>query len=181
MRVVAVSDQMGGVYNVKGLNIPVLLEHLKSAPWIPGFLGGEPIDNAVLLELPCDVLMPAAIENVITRSNAMRVQATIVLEAANHPVTPDADMILENRCIKVLPDILVNAGGVTVSYFEWTQNIQQFRWDEDQVNRELHSRIARAYAAMAEMAKREGVNFRQAAYLVGVSRVARAVELRGFV
>ena len=125
--------------------------------------------------------MPAAMENVIGEDQARRLPVHVVLEAANHPTTPEGDRVLQERGVHVLPDLLVNAGGVTVSYFEWTQNIQQFDWTEEKVNEELYSRMIQAYQNVAARAKEAGLSLRQAAYDIGVARVARAVQLRGFV
>ncbi len=180
-RIIAVSGVRGGVYNSQGLDIPRLLEHQRTARAVPGFSGGENITNSELLELDCEVLVPAAIGNVITGENASRVKARLLLEAANHPVTPEADDILNERGITVLPDILVNAGGVIVSYFEWTQNLQEFRWEEERVNEELGKIIKRAYREVRKRATSEGITYRQAAFEIGVDRVATAVKLRGFV
>jgi glutamate dehydrogenase (NAD(P)+) len=180
-RIIAVSGVQGGVYNPKGLDIQGLLDHQRASGTVVGFSGGEALTNSELLELECEVLVPAAIDNVITADNAPRVKARLVLEAANHPLTPDADDILGDRGIVVLPDILVNAGGVIVSYFEWTQNLQEFRWEEDRVNDELHKIILRAYREVREKVASDGTTYRQAAFEIGVQRVARAVELRGFV
>jgi len=179
-RVVAVSGIRGGVYNAKGLDISALLEHYRETRSVPGFPGGENITNAELLELDCEVLVPAAIGNVITAENAPRIKAKVVLEGANHPTTPQADDILADRGVKVLPDILVNSGGVTVSYFEWTQNIQRFHWEEDRVNEELRKTMVRAYHQVRDRVVSEGLTYRQAAFDIGVERVARAIELRGF-
>jgi glutamate dehydrogenase (NAD(P)+) len=180
-RITAVSDVQGGVRNPKGLDIPKLLEHNHRAGSVMGFPGAEAVTNEELLELECDMLVPAAIDNVITRQNAPRIKARLVLEAANHPTTPEADAIFNDRGTPVLPDILCNAGGVTVSYFEWTQNLQQLRWEEEHVNQELKKIITRAYHAVYQRATAEGITYRQAAFEIGVQRVARAVELRGFV
>ncbi len=180
-RVIAVSDVAGGIYNPRGLDIPRLAEHKMAGSSVVEFSGGEGISNTEVLELQCDVLIPAAIDNVITARNASKVQAKVVLEAANHPITVEADNILNDRGIVVLPDILVNAGGVTVSYFEWTQNLQEFRWEEDRVNEELRKVIVRAYRAVHEKARADGITYREAAFEIGVGRVAQAVNLRGFV
>jgi glutamate dehydrogenase (NAD(P)+) len=180
-QVLAVSDIDGGIYNAKGLDIPGLVKHKSAGGAVAQFAGGDRISNAELLELECDVLVPAAIDNVITARNAPQVRARVVLEAANHPVTFGADKALNERRIIVLPDILVNAGGVTVSYFEWTQNLQEFRWEEDRVNTELKKVMARAYRAVRERVIAQGINYRQAAFDIGVDRVAQAVNLRGFV
>ena len=179
-RVVAVSGIRGGVYNAKGLDISALLEHYRATRSVLGFPGGENITNAELLELDCEVLVPAAIGNVITAENAPRIKAKVVLEGANHPTTPEADDMLADRGVKVLPDILVNAGGVIVSYFEWTQNLQEFHWEEDRVNEELRKTMVRAYHEVRDRVVSEGLTYRQAAFDIGVQRVARAIELRGF-
>ena len=180
-KVVGASGVRGGVYNEKGLDIQALLDHHKEARTVVGFPGGEAITNAELLELDCDVLIPAAIDNVLTADNAPRVKAKMVLEAANHPLTPEADDILVDRGIVVMPDILVNAGGVIVSYFEWTQNLQEFRWEEERVNEELRKIILKAYREVRDRAASEAITYRLAAFEIGVSRVAEVIELRGFV
>ena len=180
-KVVAVSDVNGGLYNPKGLDVPALLA-VKGLDAPPDDLpAGDRLSNQELLELDCDVLIPAAIGNVITVENASRIKARLVLEAANHPTTPEADDILIDRGIVVLPDILVNAGGVIVSYFEWTQNLQEFHWDEARVNQELAKILIAAYHEMRAKAKTRNLTYRDAALEIGVERVARAVELRGFV
>ena len=180
-KVVGVSGVQGGVYNSNGLDIAALLEHQTQSGVVPGFAGGDNITNAELLELERDVLVPAAIGNVVTAENAPKLKTKLIVEAANHPLTPEADDILAERGIRVMPDILVNAGGVIVSYFEWTQNLQEFRWEESHVNEELIKIMARAYGEVREKAQTEGITHRQAAFHIGVERVARAVELRGFV
>ncbi|MCH2505470.1 MAG: glutamate dehydrogenase [Dehalococcoidia bacterium] len=180
-KVVGVSGVQGGVYNSNGLDIEALLEHQNQSGVVPGFAGGDNITNAELLELECDVLVPAAIGNVVTAENAPKLKTKLIVEAANHPLTPEADDILAERGIRVMPDILVNAGGVIVSYFEWTQNLQEFRWEESHVNEELIKIMARAYSEVREQAQPEGITHRQAAFHTCVERVARAVELRGFV
>ncbi|MEX2431286.1 MAG: Glu/Leu/Phe/Val dehydrogenase dimerization domain-containing protein [Dehalococcoidia bacterium] len=180
-RILAVADHLGAVHNAGGLDIPALWEHARVNGTVSGFTGGEAISGTDLFAVPCDVLVPAAVENVITEENAGDIKARLVLEAANHPTTPEGDAILNERGIAVLPDLLVNAGGVTVSYFEWTQNLQQFHWDEDEVNDKLQERMVRAYRAVAEKAKQRSITFREAAFEIGVARVARVAELRGFV
>jgi glutamate dehydrogenase (NAD(P)+) len=180
-RIVGVSGVEGGVYNPDGLDIPWLEDYQKNNGRVSGFTGGEPISNRELLELDCEVLVPAAIDNVITRDNASHIKALLVLEAANHPITPEADSILTERGVIVLPDILVNAGGVIVSYFEWTQNIQEFHWEESRVNEELRKIILKAYHEVRNRVARDGITHRQASFEIGVKRVARVVELRGFV
>ena len=180
-RVIAVSDVQSGVYNPNGLQIPQLVEYHRATGSVSGFSGGDRITNAELLELDCEMLVPAAVGSVITARNSPRVAARVVLEAANHPITPEADSILQDRGVIVLPDILVNAGGVIVSYFEWTQNLQEFRWEEDRVNEELRKIIVAAYHEVRNKAVSRGITYRLAALEIGVERVARAVELRGFV
>lgn len=180
-RIIGVSDVGGGIYNTKGMDIARLSEYKLAGASVVEFPDGERVTNAELLELDCDVLVPAAIDNVINDKNATRIRAPVVLEAANHPVTFKADRILNDRGIVILPDILVNAGGVTVSYFEWTQNLQEFRWEEERVNEELYKVMARAYRSVREKVTAQGINHRQAAFDIGVERVARTVNLRGFV
>jgi glutamate dehydrogenase (NAD(P)+) len=179
-RIIAVSDVRGGILQPRGLNIPQVQAHVRRTGSVVGFHDADAITNEELLELPCDILVPAALGGQIHRGNAERLRCQVVVEAANHLITPAADVVLRSRGITVLPDILVNAGGVTVSYFEWTQNIQQFRWDEEQVKGELKKVMERAYGQVSLLASREGVALREAAYMIAVGRVAQAVELRGF-
>ena len=179
--IIGVSGVDGGVYNPKGLEIDNLAEHQRVTGGVAGFTEAKTITNQELLELECDILIPAAIDNVITEDNASFIKASLILEAANHPVTPVADRILTERGVTVLPDILVNAGGVIVSYFEWTQNLQQFHWTENTVNDELNKKILRAYHEVRARALSDGVTHREAAFDIGVGRVAQAVTLRGFV
>jgi glutamate dehydrogenase (NAD(P)+) len=180
-RVVAVSDVKGAIYSEKGLDIEGLLGHSHETGSVVDFPDSEPIDGYGLLELDVDVLMPAALGEVITKANADRIQARIIVEAANHPITPVADEILRDRGTFIIPDILANAGGVTVSYFEWTQNIQQFSWEEDQVNEELNKKMTTAYQQVRDFAQNKGVDLRQAGFGVAVDRVANAAHLRGYV
>ena len=180
-RITAVSGVEGGVYNSNGLDIPSLQDYHKTEGMVTGFTGGEPIGNEELLELDCDVLIPAAIDNVITEDNAKRIKSPLILEGANHPTTPGADHILAKRGTVILPDILINSGGVIVSYFEWTQNIQQFRWDEQRVNEELKRIILKAYKDVRKLANDDRITHRQAAFQIGVKRVASVIDLRGFV
>lgn len=179
--VVGVADIRGGIYNPHGLDIPRLLEHAQQTGSVVGFPDAEAVDGKTFLELPCDILIPAAIEHVIHEGNASRIKARIIVEAANHPITPRADVMLREQGVIILPDILVNAGGVVVSYFEWTQNIQQFRWEEEQVNLELYKVMTRATRGVVEAARLFQASLREGAYSIGVSRVARAITLRGFV
>ena len=171
----------GAVYNSAGLNIPDLVEFVSQNGSVDGFPGGERCALDDILQMEADVFVPAAIENVIGEDQARRLPVRIVLEAANHPTTPEGDLVLRERGVHVLPDLLVNAGGVTVSYFEWSQNIQQFDWTEQRVNEELYSRMIMAYQSVVARAKEAGLTMRQAAFDIGVERVARAVQLRGFV
>jgi glutamate dehydrogenase (NAD(P)+) len=180
-RIVAVSDVKGAIANPDGLDIAGLDRWFGVAGSVVGFEGADPITNDQLLETSCDYLVPAALGEVITGANAGNVRARAVIEAANHPVTPAGDVILAQKKIPVLPDILVNAGGVTVSYFEWTQNIQQFRWPLEQVNEELEQRMVAAFAELMGRAAKDGTRPRQAAFDIAVERVAKAIKLRGFV
>jgi glutamate dehydrogenase (NAD(P)+) len=181
--VVAISDRYGGVRHDGGLDVGALAALVRAGGTVgdtdqPGV---EQIGNEELLVGPCDVLVPAALGEVIDADNAGAVQARVVLEAANYPVTPDGDKILGDRGIDVIPDVLANAGGVTGSYFEWSQNIQQFSWKEERFNAELHDRLRLAYAATSEMARELGCTMRQAAFAIGIRRVAHASRLRGYV
>jgi glutamate dehydrogenase (NAD(P)+) len=180
-KVVAVSDVRGGVANPAGLDIAALDRWVATYGTVAGFDGGEAVTNDQLLETDCDYLVPAAIQDVITGENAGRIRARVVVEAANHPVSPDGDAVLTARGVTVLPDILVNAGGVTVSYFEWTQNIQQFRWTLERVNNELEIRMVHVYNDLAARAAKDGTTFREAAFDIGIEKVARTIRLRGFV
>ncbi len=177
--VVAVSDAFGGVYNPEGLDIAAM----RSLMGKDGLLGesgfGKPISPKELLELPVDVLVPAAIENQITAENAGRIAAKFVIEGANGPTTPDADVILQERGVFLVPDVLANAGGVIVSYFEWVQDLQFLFWQEAEVNARMEAILIRAYAEVREMAVAQGIDRRLAAYLIGVKRVADATTIRG--
>ena len=182
--VVAVSDVKGGIVHPEGLDVAKAIATVRaggSVVDLAGTDGIEPVSNEELVELDVDVLIPAAVEEVITEGNADRVRARIVVEAANHPTTPGADKILRDRDVLVVPDILANAGGVTGSYFEWTQNIQQFTWKEDRFLAELAERLARASHDTLTFAEERGVTLRQAAFAIGIRRVADATRLRGYV
>lgn len=178
-KVVAVSDLTGAVRNRAGLDIPALWAYVSEKKGVAGFPGGESFPADQLLAEPCDVLIPAAVGDVLTKETAGAVRAEIVLEGANHPTDPDADAIFRQKGVTVLPDIYANAGGVTVSYFEWVQNVQQFRWDEDQVNAQLRKRMREAYAGLRAVQKRYACDLRTAAFVLAVGRVAKATELRG--
>jgi len=178
-KIVAVSDIAGGVYNPKGIDVHRALRYSKEHGTLKGLPDTEHVTNAELLELPCDVLIPAALENQLTGRNASRVKASLIVEAANGPTTPDADHIFNDRGIVVVPDILANAGGVTVSYFEWVQDLQRFFWAEQQINSQLESIMERSYQAVRIKSEEQDCNLRMGAYLLAVARVAEATEIRG--
>lgn len=181
-KVVAVSDAMGGLYNGNGLNVPDLLECARRDGTLTAQSarsGGEEVSNEDLLELDVDILVPAAMENQITSANAKRLQTRLVVEGANGPTTPAADQILYDRGIVLVPDILANAGGVVVSYFEWVQDLQSFFWEENEVNKRMEHMMLDAYKQVMEVAERDKVSLRLAAYVLGVQRVAEATTMRG--
>jgi glutamate dehydrogenase (NAD(P)+) len=178
-RIVGVSDVGGGVYNPEGLSPQGLATHHERSGSLMSYEGGESVTNHELLELDCEVLIPAAIEGQLTEANADRVRASVVVEAANGPTMPEADAIFEDRGILVVPDILANAGGVTVSYFEWVQDLQAYSWTEDEVNDRLRSIMERSYVDVIEFAEDRKVSMRNAATILGVQRVADAHSTRG--
>lgn len=179
-KIIAVSDSQGGIYNPKGLDIPDLREYTKSNQSVVTYPHGDPITNKELFKLECDLLIPAALGGVITKEdNALDIKTRIVIEAANCPTTPISDKVFEERDILVLPDILANAGGVIVSYFEWVQNLQQFKWDLNHINQELHRLLIRAYHEVRNLARSEKVTLRTAAYMIAITRVAEAERIRG--
>ena len=178
-KIVAASDSGGGVHDPKGLNPAALHKHKKAGQSLKSFRPGKTLTNRQLLELPVDILVPAALENQITSANAARVKAKIVAEAANGPTTPMADDALFRRGRTVIPDILANAGGVTVSYFEWVQDFSSYFWDEDEVDRRLERAMVKAYRQVAETAARGKMSLRDGAYVVAVGRVADATRVRG--
>jgi glutamate dehydrogenase (NAD(P)+) len=178
-KVVAVSDQHGGVYNPDGLDLQAVTTHHARTGSLMGSPDSEAVTNAELLELPCEILIPAAIENQITEENAPRISARMIAEGANGPTTPEADMILYDRGIFVLPDIFANAGGVTVSYFEWVQALQAFPWSEEQVNERLKHIMYRSFDSVYEMAQKHEVHMRTAALMRAIDRVAEVQRLRG--
>jgi glutamate dehydrogenase (NAD(P)+) len=179
-KVIGISDSKGGLYNPDGHDIDALLKcKERDERFNSRELGGEQITNRELLELPCDILVPAALENQITAENATKLNCRMVVEGANGPTTPEADSILFDRGIFVVPDILANAGGVTVSYFEWVQNLQELLWNEEEVSDRLQKIMTRAFAETLAIAQEKGVHMRTAAYILGVGRVAKAVQLRG--
>ena len=179
--VVGVSDHMAALYKPGGLDIDKVSDHLKEHRTVAGFPDAETVGGEEFLELPCDILIPAAIEKVIHAGNAARIKAKVIAEGANHPITPAADAILNDRGVVVIPDILCNAGGVVGSYFEWAQNIQQFHWEELRVNEELGAIMKKATGNVVQTAQLEKLSLRGAAFVIGVGRVAEAIRLRGFV
>ena len=178
-KVIAVSDKTGGLHDARGLDIPDVIAYAQEHRQLAGYPKAEAIGNDELLTIDCDVLVPAAMENVITSKNASGIRAKIICEGANGPTTAAADEVLERKGIFVIPDILANAGGVTVSYFEWVQDRAGYFWDEETVNRRLESIITRAFNDVTTLADRHQVNARIAAYMVGIDRVATMHKLRG--
>ncbi|GER87513.1 glutamate dehydrogenase [Dictyobacter vulcani] len=178
-KIVGLSDISGGIYNPRGIDVPTAMRFSREHGSLRGMPGTEPVTNRELLELPCDILIPAALENQLTKENAGRVQARLVVEAANGPTNVEADRILNANGVMVVPDILANAGGVTVSYFEWVQDLQHFFWSENEINQRLEAIMSRAFKAVMTKAESQDTNLRMGAYLLAVSRVAEATELRG--
>jgi glutamate dehydrogenase (NAD(P)+) len=177
--VIAVSDSQGGIYNSKGVDVAAAIAHKAETGALAGLRGGDAISNEDLVLLDCDVLAPCALEQVVTAENADKVKAAIVLEGANGPLTPAADEILEERGVIILPDVLANAGGVVVSYFEWVQGLQEYFWKEDEVNAKLNDITTRAFAETWEASQQRDVSMRTAAYGLAVRRVAEATTTRG--
>ncbi|NPA93737.1 MAG: Glu/Leu/Phe/Val dehydrogenase [Chloroflexi bacterium] len=181
LKVVAVSDSKGGIYNPKGLDYQAVMAHKKETGSVINFPGAENITNEDLLELDVPVLIPAALEDQITEENADRIKAKVIVELANGPTTPEADRILHDKGAYVIPDFLCNAGGVTVSYFEMVQNAYDYYWDLETVHQRLDKKMTAAFHAVHQMAQKENVHNRLAAYMVAVARVAEAMKLRGWV
>ena len=179
--IAGVSDVKGGVWKPDGIDIRQLESHVAESGSVVGFPGAELVSNMDLLTQPCDVLIPAAVGSVIRADNADRIKATIIAEGANAPTTPEADVILRERGVTVIPDILANAGGVVVSYFEWVQNLQHFRWEEREVNDKLGNIMRRAYREVDAAAREHGLSLREAAYQVGIERVVETAKLRGYI
>ncbi|XP_078441977.1 glutamate dehydrogenase 1, mitochondrial [Wolffia australiana] len=179
-KIVAISDVTGAVKNSNGLDIPSLIKHVQEHRGIKGFDGGDSIDPKSLLTEDCDVLIPAALGGVINRENANEIRAKYIIEAANHPTDPEADEILFKKGVLILPDIYANAGGVTVSYFEWVQNIQGFMWEEEKVNAVLKSYMTKSFKDLKQMCGSQACDLRMGAFTLGVNRVARATILRGW-
>ncbi|MDX2078812.1 MAG: Glu/Leu/Phe/Val dehydrogenase [bacterium] len=179
-KVVAVSDVAGGIYNPNGLDIQAVRAYYAETGGLKDFAQAENVTNEELLILPCDVLIPAAMESQLTRLNADNVKAKFIVEGANGPTTPAADDIFHDKGIVVIPDILANAGGVTVSYFEWVQDLQAFFWDEEEISRQLRRLMIKAYDFTARTAEEYDVNMRTAAQVAAIKRVSTALQLRGF-
>ena len=180
-KVIAISDSSGGIYNKKGLDISAVLDCKKKYSCVitPEAKMGEEIKNEELLELDCDFLIPSALENQITHKNVSKIKTKVIAEGANGPTTPEADQILFGRGIFVVPDILANAGGVTVSYFEWVQNLQELLWSEEEISDRLTRILKRSFAEVLNISQREKVDMRTAALMLGIGRVAEATKLRG--
>jgi glutamate dehydrogenase (NAD(P)+) len=178
-KVVAVSDSLSGVHNPQGIDVPSALAHKQEHGVLEGLANTEAVTNEELVELPCDILAPCALEQVVTEKNADRVKARIVCEGANGPVTPAGDAILDERGVTVMPDVLANAGGVVVSYFEWVQGLQEYFWREEEVNAKLHDIVARAFEEAWHTHESRGTSLRMASYGLAVQRVAEATTTRG--
>ncbi|MGA9349832.1 MAG: Glu/Leu/Phe/Val dehydrogenase [Anaerolineae bacterium] len=178
-KLIAVSDSKGGIYNPKGFDPRDVLRHKRDTGSVVGYPDTETITNEELLELPCDILVPSALEKQITADNAGRIQAKIIVEGANGPTTPDADSILQDRGIFIVPDILANAGGVIVSYFEWVQGLQSFFWSEEEINQKLERIMTKSFKEVLEASKLKGVDMRTAAMVRAILVVAEALVVRG--
>jgi glutamate dehydrogenase (NAD(P)+) len=176
--IVAVADHTGGVCQEGGLDVPALIAWTADHGGVEGFPGGEAFDGAEIITWDADVLVPAALEDAVNEDNVGDVKAGIIVEGANAPTTPEAHSALVDRGVLVVPDILANAGGVTASYFEWVQNIQQFRWDEERVNQELDKKMIRAYRSVRETAEQHDIDLRTAAFVLAIRRVGRAALSR---
>jgi glutamate dehydrogenase (NAD(P)+) len=178
-KIVAISDRTGGYHNANGIDVDAAIKHVQEHRSLDGFKGGDPITNEELLTVDVDVLVPAALENVITSKNAAKIRAKIIAEGANGPTTAGADSILDEKGVFVIPDILANAGGVTVSYFEWVQDRGGYFWTEDVVNDRLNEIMKNSFADVLRLSKQHKVNMRTAAYMLSISRVATVHRLRG--
>jgi len=179
IKVIGIADRTGGFVDAKGLPVDKLLEVASKNHSLEGCPYGDKISNADLLELKCDILVPAAMEMQITKNNAARVQCRLLAEGANGPTTPEADAILRDKGIFVIPDILANAGGVVVSYFEWVQDLQNFFWTEDEVNKKLRDILVKAFHEVLDMSQKQKVDMRMAALMIGIERVTQAMLWRG--
>jgi glutamate dehydrogenase/leucine dehydrogenase len=178
-KIIAIADSDGAVMNDNGLDIPALLTYAKEKKSVAGFPNADVMNKDRIFSTECDILIPAALNGVITENNVGEINAKMVVEGANNPINPHADHILAEKGIPVIPDILANAGGVTVSYFEWTQNLQQFYWEETEIQQKLERVMDKAYAEVSDMMKKRKVLMRQAAFMVAIQRVYDAVLLRG--
>ena len=178
-KIVGISDVSGAYFNDRGLDIPSAMAYAQEHHSLDGYRGGDRIDNAALLEAPCDVLIPAALENVLTAGNAQRVQAKLIVEGANGPTTPEADAIFRRRGIDLIPDIVANAGGVIVSYFEWVQDRQGFFWKEPDVNQRLREQLLDNFKLVRDIAQMRNVSYRTAAYMLAIQRVVTTLNMRG--
>ncbi|MBI78647.1 MAG: glutamate dehydrogenase [Rhodospirillaceae bacterium] len=179
-KIIAISDVNGGIYSSSGINIDELKNYLNENKSIQNFPDSDPITNADLLELECDFLIPAAIDRVINEKNVANIKTNYIIEAANHPITPEADKILLDKNVTIVPDILANAGGVIVSYFEWTQNLYQHKWTEERISNELQTIIINAFTQVKELSYKENIPYRKAAFILGIAKVVEASKLRGF-
>jgi glutamate dehydrogenase/leucine dehydrogenase len=178
-KIIAVSDSKGGIHDENGLDPRDVLDYKKANGTVVGYKDAKKLSNEEILELECDILVPSALENVITTENASKIKAKIISEGANGPTTPEADEILYKNGIMVIPDILANAGGVVVSYFEWVQDLHYYFWTHDQVNKRLEEILIKSFAGVHEVYEREKLNMRQAAYMVAIQKVADAYQVRG--
>ncbi|HZN62157.1 MAG TPA: Glu/Leu/Phe/Val dehydrogenase dimerization domain-containing protein [Planctomycetota bacterium] len=178
-KVIAIADAEAGLINKDGIDIPELIQHVRDRKTIVGYPKGDNLPKDQIFSVPCDILIPAALNGVLTETTVGPVQAKLIIEGANNPINPHADHILKERGIPVVPDILANAGGVTVSYFEWTQNLQQFYWEEKEVHTKLEAKMDRAYNEVWAMSQKHNVPLRMAAFMVAIKRVHDAVLLRG--
>ncbi|MCB9601949.1 MAG: glutamate dehydrogenase [Sandaracinus sp.] len=178
-KITAISDITGGYVNDEGIDVAAAIAHVKQHRSLAGFTGADKVDGSLVLVHDCDILVPAALSGVLTKENAGDVRAKWIIEGANGPTDPEADAILEKKGVLVIPDIYANCGGVTVSYFEWSQNMQHYYWDEEQVNQALHKVMRRGFATLTEARKKHECSFRKAAFVVGLGRVAEATRMRG--
>lgn len=178
-RIVAVSDSKGGIHNPKGIDPLEVLEHKNKTGSVIGFPDSEQVSNEELLELPCDILAPAALENQITRDNADKIKARILAEAANGPSTPEAEKMLDEKKVFIIPDILANSGGVTGSYFEWVQNLTRERWSEQEAHGRLETMMVKAFNDVYDTSRKRETDMHTAALILGVGRVAEAIETLG--
>ncbi|MEM2731277.1 MAG: glutamate dehydrogenase, partial [Nitrososphaerota archaeon] len=178
-RIIAVSDSKGGILLKDGLNPYKVMEHKKKTGSVVNFADAKNLTNEELLEIECDFLIPAALEGQIHKGNANNIKAKVIVEGANGPTTPEADRILEEKKVKVIPDILANAGGVTVSYLEWVQNLQMFRWTKEEVLKKLEDKIVKAFNDVLNHVEKYRIPFRKAAMVLAVERVADAINSRG--